>query len=142
MKNKEPKITGVGGIFFKCEDPNKLREWYGKHFGLKTNQYGILFQTRAVEEPMEKQYLQWSSFSANTPYFQPSPKPFMINYRVQNLEKLLENLKKAGITICDEVESFEYGKFVHVMDPEGNKIELWEPVDEVFTTGYDQESNH
>lgn len=142
MSDKEPKVTGVGGIFFKCEDPKKVREWYGEHFGLKTNDYGILFQTRSVDPPMQKQYLQWSSFSQESQYFAPSTKDFMINYRVQNLEKLLENLKAAGVTICDEVETYEYGKFVHILDPEGNKIELWEPIDEVFTSGYDQEANH
>lgn len=139
---KEPKITGVGGIFFKCDDPKGLREWYGKNFGLKTNDYGILFQSRGVEEPMEKQYLQWSSFSANTEYFNPSKKEFMVNYRVQNIEKLVENLKASGITVCDEIESYDYGKFVHVLDPEGNKIELWEPIDSVFTSGYEADSNH
>lgn len=138
MADKEPKITGVGGIFFKCDDPKKLREWYGENFGLKTNDYGILFQTRAVEEPMEKQYLQWSTFAKNSDYMDGE---YMINYRVQNMEKLLENLVAAGAKVVDKIEEYEYGKFVHILDPEGNKVELWEPVDHVFTSGYEKDAN-
>ncbi|MFY0600152.1 MAG: VOC family protein [Cyclobacteriaceae bacterium] len=139
MNDKEPKITGVGGIFFKCEDPKSLREWYGNTFGLKTNDYGIMFQTRAVEEPNEKQYLQWSAFSKNSDYME---KEYMVNYRVQNIEALVEKLKEAGVTICDKLEVYDYGKFIHILDPEGNKIELWEPIDQVFTDGYDQDANY
>lgn len=139
MDSKEPKVTGIGGIFFKCEDPKSLREWYGKTFGLKTNDYGIIFQNRAVEEPNEKQYLQWSTFSKNSNYME---KEYMINYRVQNLEALLEKLKVAGAKILDKVETYDYGKFVHIEDPEGNKVELWEPIDQVFTDGYEQDANY
>lgn len=141
QNDQEPKITGIGGIFFKCDDPRALREWYGQHFGLKTNDYGILFQTRAMEMPQEKQHLQWSTFSKDSQYMAPSGKDFMINYRVQNLEKLLDNLRAAGVTICDEVETYDYGKFVHIIDPEGNKVELWEPIDQPFADGYAQDVN-
>ncbi len=128
------KVTGIGGIFFKCKDPETMREWYGQHLGLVTDQYGSLFEFREGAEPHDVAYLQWSPFGEKTEYFNPSEKEFMINYRVQNIESLVEELKEAGVTIVDSIESFEYGKFVHIMDPEGNKLELWEPIDSVFTT--------
>ncbi|MFH6983742.1 VOC family protein [Marinoscillum sp. 108] len=130
---KEPKVTGIGGIFFKTSDPNATKDWYRQNLGLVTDQYGSSFEFRNTNNPDEINYLQWSPFTNDTTYFQPSPKEFMINYRVQNLEGLLVKLKAAGVTICDEIEEFEYGKFVHIMDLDGNKLELWEPVDHVFT---------
>lgn len=130
------KVTGVGGIFFKCADPEKMRNWYSENLGLVTNEYGSLFEFRNAEKKEEINYLQWSPFAENTKYFEPSKKEFMINYRVDNLVELVDELKKSGVTICDEIEEFEYGKFVHIMDPEGNKIELWQPVDSVFTKEY------
>ena len=134
------RVTGIGGIFFKCQDPDSLRNWYRDHLGLVTNQYGSLFEFRLNDDPEKKGYLQWSTFSSDTKYIEPSKKEFMINYRVHDIEKLVEMLKEEGVTILDEIESYEYGKFVHVLDPEGNKIELWEPVDEVFTRDYDNET--
>lgn len=130
---KEPKVTGIGGIFFKTSDPNATKDWYRQNLGLVTDQYGSSFEFRNTNNPDEINYLQWSPFTNDTTYFQPSPKEFMINYRVQNLEGLLVKLKAAGVTICDEIEEFEYGRFVHIMDLDGNKLELWEPVDHVFT---------
>lgn len=141
MSTSKPRITGIGGIFFKCQNPEELRAWYGEHFDLKTNQYGILFQSRQVEFPYDKQYAQWSTFSEDSKYMDPSKRDFMINYRVENIEGLVKQLRQAGVTICDAIESYDYGKFVHVMDPEGNKIELWEPVDEVFTDAYEADAN-
>lgn len=133
MSDKEPKVTGVGGIFFRCKDPKAVKEWYGKNLGMAVGEYGSSFEFRNANRPEEINYLQWSTFDENTEYFNPSEKQFMINYRVQNIEKLVENLKAAGVTVVDEIAEYEYGKFVHIMDPEGNKIELWEPVDHVFT---------
>ena len=127
------KVTGIGGIFFKCEDPEKMRNWYSENLGLKTNEYGSLFEFRNTHEPDKKNYLQWSPFKKDTEYMNPSKKDFMINYRVENMEELVEELKNSGVEICDKIESYEYGKFVHIMDPEGNKIELWEPIDKPFT---------
>jgi len=121
------KVTGVGGIFFKSADPKKSREWYAEHLGLKTDDYGSLFESRSVENPDKKEHLQWSPFEENTTYFEPSKKEFMINFRVENLERLKKELESQGVTICDKIEEFEYGKFLHIMDQEGNKIELWEP---------------
>jgi len=136
------RATGIGGIFFKCKDPEKLKQWYHKHLGLKTNEYGSLFEFRSTDAPDQKGYLQWSPFNENTKYFEPSPKEFMINYRVKDLEALLEVLKKEGVQVVGEMETFEYGKFAHIVDLEGNKIELWEPVDSVFTKLYEGTTTH
>ena len=131
MNKSNQKVTGIGGIFFKCKDPGKLMEWYHKNLGLVTNEYGSMFEFRLAEEPEKKGVLQWSAFPGNTTYFEPSEKEFMINYRVQDIEKLVEELRNNGVTILDAIETYEYGKFVHILDEENNKIELWEPVYEV-----------
>lgn len=125
------KVTGIGGIFFKVKNPEKTKSWYNKHLGISTDQYGSMFVSRNLETG-KKQYLQWSPFDEKTKYFDPSSKEFMINYRVEDLEQLVKQLKKEGVTVLDEIEEYEYGKFVHILDPENNKIELWEPVDQPF----------
>ncbi len=140
--SKTKKVTGIGGFFFKSKDPKLMRDWYAKNLGLVTNEYGSLFEFRLTDNPDKKGYLQWSPFEEKTNYFEPSQKEFMINYRVENLETLLEQLKKDGVTICDTIETYEYGKFLHIMDPEGNKIELWEPVDTPFTQQFEGETTH
>ena len=127
------KVTGIGGIFFKTKNPKEMKDWYNKNLGLVTDEFGSQFEFRNANNPDEINYLQWSPFEDDTKYFAPSEKEFMINYRVENLVELVAELKKDGVEIVDEIEEFEYGKFVHIMDPEGNKIELWEPVDSVFT---------
>ena len=142
MKKSSKKVTGVGGVFFKAEDPEKMKEWYSKHLGLVVNEYGSLFEFRSTDDPEQKGYLQWSPFSDKTEYFDPSTKQFMINYRVADIEGLVRELKKEGVEVLDEIESYEYGKFVHIMDPEGNKIELWEPVDSEFTELYEGKTTH
>jgi predicted enzyme related to lactoylglutathione lyase len=128
------KVTGIGGIFFKCKDPNKIKEWYKTHLGFDTNQYGTSFEWRETADSAKKGSTQWSPFSESENYFVPSVKDFMINYRVENLVGLVEQLKKEGVTIIDSIETYEYGKFVHIMDIEGNKIELWEPNFEYVAT--------
>ena len=125
----EPKITGIGGIFFFSEDPEKTRKWYADHLGMEVNEWGSTFPSRNMNHPEVINYLQWSPFKKGTKYFAPSKKEFMINYRVQNLEGFLENLKAKGVRVLDDIETFEYGKFVHILDEEDNKIELWEPID-------------
>lgn len=122
------RVTGIGGIFFKSKDPQKSRDWYSKHLGLNTNEYGATFEWAHSEDTTKKGLTQWSPFNENTEYFNPSSKDFMINYCVENLELLVEELRKEGVTIVDEIEVFDYGKFVHILDLEGNKIELWEPI--------------
>ena len=122
------KVTGIGGIFFKCEDPQKMKDWYNTHLGLNATEYGANFEWREESDATKKGSTQWTPFAGTTKYFAPSTKEFMINYRVDDLEALVEELKKEGVTIVDKIESYDYGKFIHIMDPEGNKIELWEPV--------------
>jgi len=123
------RVTSLGGVFFKCKDPEKMKEWYSKHLGLETDNYGTSFEWRQADERIKKGFTAWSTFKEDTKYMEPSKKDFMINYRVENLEWLIEELKKEDVTIVDEIESFEYGKFVHIIDPENNKIELWEAND-------------
>ena len=128
-----PKVTGIGGIFFLTENPQKTREWYAENLGLEVNEWGSSFEFRNANRPQEINYLQWSPFKNGSEYFDPSKKEFMINYRVQNIEGLVSKLESNGVTIVDKIETFEYGKFVHIMDEDGNKLELWEPIDSVFT---------
>ncbi|MDX6189954.1 VOC family protein [Flavobacterium sp. Fl-318] len=123
------KVTGIGGIFFKCNDPDKMKEWYKTHLGLDTNEYGATFEWKEASDSTKNGSTQWSPFPETTKYFEPSAKDFMINYRVADLEALVEELKKEGVTIVDTIETYEYGKFVHIIDMEGNKIQLWEPYD-------------
>jgi predicted enzyme related to lactoylglutathione lyase len=132
-KDTTPKVTGIGGIFFFSENPQEIKQWYSENLGLEVNEWGSSFEFRNAHRPDEINYLQWSPFERGSEYFEPSKKEFMINYRVQNIEGLVENLRSGGVTILDEIATYEYGKFVHIMDIEGNKIELWEPVDRVFT---------
>jgi predicted enzyme related to lactoylglutathione lyase len=126
------RVTSVGGIFFKCENPNHIKQWYAQHLGFNAGEYGTTFEWRHADNPDKKGFLQWSPFNADTTYFAPSEKEFMINFRVENLEWLVVQLRKEGVTILDEIETYPYGKFVHILDPEGNKIELWEPNDEEY----------
>jgi predicted enzyme related to lactoylglutathione lyase len=124
------KVTGIGGVFFKCKDPDKVKEWYNKHLGLDAGQYGATFDWIQAEDQTKKGSTTWNTFTQTTKFFDPSTKDFMINYTVDNLEALVEQLVKEGVTIIDKIESYEYGKFIHIMDPEGNKIQLWEPAGE------------
>ncbi len=128
-----PKVTGIGGIFFFADNPQETKDWYAQNLGFKTDDWGATFEFRNVNKPEEIGSLQWSPFKKGSEYFAPSKKEFMINYRVQNLEGLLENMKENGVTVLDDIQTFDYGKFVHILDPEGNKIELWEPVDGILT---------
>ena len=124
-----PKVTGIGGIFFFTDNPQETKEWYSKNLGLEINEWGASsFDSRNIDKPEEINTLQWSPFKTGSDYFAPSKKEFMINYRVQNIEGLLDKLKENGVTILDDMVTYDYGKFVHIMDTQGNKIELWEPV--------------
>ncbi len=127
------KVTGIGGIFFKSKDPKALNEWYKTHLGFDTSEYGTSFEWLEADPSTggtKKGLTQWNLFKESTKYFEPSTKDFMINYRVDNLEALVEELKKENVTIVDKIESYDYGKFVHILDGEGNKIQLWEPAGE------------
>jgi predicted enzyme related to lactoylglutathione lyase len=123
-----PKVTGIGGIFFFSDDLQETKEWYTKNLGFEINDWGSAsFESGNLDRPGEITSLQWSPFKAGSDYFAPSKKEFMINYTVQNIEGLVHRLKENGVTILDEIATYDYGKFVHIMDTQGNKIELWEP---------------
>jgi predicted enzyme related to lactoylglutathione lyase len=127
MKNR---VTGIGGFFFKTENPDAIKQWYKKHLGIPTDQYGWTFWWK--DNDGNKCSTQWSPFKNDTKYFSPSDKQYMMNFRVENLKELLKALKAEGVEIVDEMQEYEYGKFGWILDPEGNKIELWEPVDSAF----------
>lgn len=133
MKDTTPKVTGIGGIFFKSANPKETMDWYGKNLGLAIDSHGSAFEFRNANNPEDINYLRWGLFDESTDYFDPSKKDFMINYRVQNIEALVRQLKENGVTIVDEITTYDYGKFVHLKDNEGNKVELWEPIDSFFT---------
>lgn len=120
------RVTGIGGIFFKSKDPDSMRTWYQTHLGFNAEPYGTMFHWREADDPEKKAYTLWNPFKDSTKYFEPSEKEFMLNFRVENLEALLPLLKEEGVQIVGELQVHEYGKFAHIMDPEGNKIELWE----------------
>ncbi len=126
------RVTGIGGIFFKSKNPTKIKDWYQKHLGIETDAYGSTFEWRSADEVSKKGFTQWSPMKDTTDYLNPSTKDFMINYRVENIEKLVPILEKEGVRILDKIASYEYGKFVHIIDVEGNKIELWEPIDDEY----------
>lgn len=128
-----PRVIGIGGIFYKSSNPTATKDWYSEHLGMKMNDWGSSFEFRNANRPSETNYLQWSVFSDSTQYLAPSSSDFMINYRVQNIEGMVRNMRKSGVVIVDSIETYDYGKFVHLLDNDGNKIELWEPVDEVLT---------
>jgi catechol 2,3-dioxygenase-like lactoylglutathione lyase family enzyme len=121
------RVTGLGGIFFKTSDPKQTNEWYQRHLGIAMNPWGGSSFHWKDAESGEKGRTEWCTFKADTQYFEPSQQPFMINYRVENLVALLELLKAEGVTIVGGPDDTEYGKFAWIMDPDGNKIELWEP---------------
>lgn len=124
-----PKVTGVGGIFFFAVNPKEMKDWYAKNLGFEFNDWGSSsFESRDLNKPEEINALQWTPFKKSSDYFEPSKKEFMINYQVQNLEGLVAKLKANGVNVLDSIATYDYGKFVHIMDAEGNKIELWEPV--------------
>jgi len=135
--NNMKRVTGIGGVFFKSQAPNTLKDWYRVHLGLDTDAYGTNFEWRTSDDKEALAFTQWSPFKDDTDYFNPSKKEFMINYRVENLRELHQLLIEEGVTILDEIAEFEYGKFLHILDPEGTKIELWEPNDLVYNTMVD-----
>jgi predicted enzyme related to lactoylglutathione lyase len=127
------RVTGIGGIFFKSPDPATLFAWYEKHLGLKrspdspADSPSAAFEWRDAQDPVTKGMTVWAVFARASKYFDPSPSSFMINYRVEDLDALLEALKREGVEIDPHREDYDYGRFAWIMDPEGNRIELWEP---------------
>jgi predicted enzyme related to lactoylglutathione lyase len=124
------RVTGIGGVFFKAKDPGKLMSWYTTHLGIKPESEGsstTMFQWREKDDNKQLGYTVWSIFPLDTKYFDPSAAPFMINFRVKDLDGVLAQLKREGVKVDDKTEEYEYGKFGWIIDPEGNRIELWEP---------------
>lgn len=123
------RVTGIGGVFFKAKNPKKLGNWYRDRLGIPIDPTwgGWAFEWRDAKNPRKKGQTVWSPFPADTTYFKPSKKPFMVNYRVANLKRVLKELRAEGVAVADKVEESEYGKFSWIMDPEGNRLELWQP---------------
>ena len=129
MSNKEPKVIGIGGILFKSKNPDKTKKWYEENLGVVStdSKYGTIYKSRNIDNPNIINYFQWSPFNKNSDFFNHSKKEFMINYNVQNIEQLVEDLRQKGITIVDEIKEYEgIGKIVHIYDCDGNYCELWE----------------
>jgi len=122
------RVTGIGGIFFKCDDPKQQKEWYSKHLGLP--EHGV-FEWRDKEHPEQVCSSVVGLFKKETDYFKPATKDHMVNFRVANLVELLAQLKEEGVEIVGEMQDSEYGKFGWILDPEGNKIELWQAPEEI-----------
>jgi predicted enzyme related to lactoylglutathione lyase len=123
-----PRVRGIGGIFFKSENPEALYAWYEKHLGIVGRpDQGASFPWRRADEPAQEEMTVWSIFSASTKYFEPGKAPFMLNYIVDDLDATLEALREEGVPVDDRVEDYDYGKFGWIMDPDGNRIELWQP---------------
>ena len=120
------RVTGLGGVFFKAADPKRLFAWYEQHLGLKGEPGGVLFKWRDEKEDAPGMTV-WALFKKDSTYFDPSASPFMLNYRVDDLDAILERLRAEGVQVDEKREDSEYGRFGWVMDPEGNRIELWEP---------------
>jgi predicted enzyme related to lactoylglutathione lyase len=117
-------VIGFGGIFFKARDPAALSAWYAQHLGLKIERFG---GAKFQDDSARPGCVLWTPFKSDTTYFAPSTQPFMVNFRVDDLHALLAQLRGAGVQVDERVDESEYGRFGWVMDPEGNRIELWEP---------------
>lgn len=132
MSDSKGKVIGIGGIFFLADNPQDLKKWYTDHLGFSPDEYGQMFKARDWDDPEKHALLQWSIFNSNTEYLNPSKKPYMINYRVDDLQAIVAKLKEKGTELLEDIQEYEYGKFAHLMDPDGNKIELWEAPDTPF----------
>jgi len=122
------RVTGIGGVFFQADDPEKLYQWYEKHLGIQREPHGqAIMHWREADDPGRRGMTVWALFKKRDPYFEPSSSPLMLNYRVDDLDALLEALRAEGVTIDPKREDYDYGRFAWIIDPEGNKIELWEP---------------
>jgi catechol 2,3-dioxygenase-like lactoylglutathione lyase family enzyme len=125
--SQQGRIVGIGGIFFKSANRQRMQEWYAKNLGLADSGDGAILPWREKDKPESEQMTVWSIFPGDTAYFEPSQAPFMLNYIVEGLDALLERLEKAGVRIDPKRQDESYGRFAWIYDPDGNKIELWEP---------------
>jgi predicted enzyme related to lactoylglutathione lyase len=122
------QVTGIGGVFFKAKEPQRMAAWYQQHLGIQANDGSMDFTWREKDHPERIGRTVWAIFPAESDYFGQSSSSLMINYRVANLDRMLKQLRAAGVKI-EKVEDFDYGRFAWIMDPEGNRIELWEPIE-------------
>ena len=122
------RVTGIGGVFFKAKDPERMAAWYQQHLGIQTNDGSTDFAWREKDHPDRIGRTVWAIFPADSDYFGQSSSPLMINYRVANLDRMLDQLRRAGVRI-EKIEDFDYGRFAWIVDPEGNRVELWEPIE-------------
>ena len=125
--SEQGRIVGIGGIFFKSASPDEMKEWYANHLGLVDGGFGVTLPWREMDNPVNERMTIWSVFSADTTYFEPGSASFMVNYIVDDLDALLERLAAAGVRIDPDRQDESYGRFAWIYDPDGNKIELWEP---------------
>ena len=122
------RVNGLGGVFFKADHPDKLYAWYEKHLGLQRQaQEAVVFNWRQVDDPEKSGMTVWAIFPKDTKYFDPSRSSFMMNFIVEDLDGLLAALREEGVEVDPKREDYDYGRFAWIMDPEGNRIELWEP---------------
>jgi catechol 2,3-dioxygenase-like lactoylglutathione lyase family enzyme len=121
------RVIGIGGIFFKSKDSGQLSSWYSKNLGIEQGEFGGMFKWRSFEKPDEEHITIWSAFPGDTTYFDPGTAPFMINYIVDDLDAILAKLSVNGVRIDPKRDDYDYGRFAWIYDPDGNKIELWEP---------------
>ncbi len=126
------EIIGIGGVFLKFDRPAEMREWYTSVLGMPTNGYGVMFEFNHASSTGTGQ-LQLGTFESSSGYFGDASQQVMINFRVDDLEAFAEELRAKNVEIVDNIESYDYGKFLHINDPEGNRIELWEPVNNGFS---------
>lgn len=129
---EKPGAIGIGGIFYKFDDPDGARTWYQHNLGLNTDQWGTSFESRSSDNPGQRTFLQWSPMKSDTTHFDPGTASFMVNFRVRGIDALVEQLKQNGVTIIDQIARYDYGDFVHIMGPENQAIELWEPKDMAY----------
>lgn len=130
--NPKTGITGLGGIFFRSKNVEELKKWYNEKLGMQIDGYGVGFEWREGFDGSLYGFTQWAPFNEKTKYFDPSKKEFMINYRVHNLDEFIVTLKSKGVLPVDSIDRTDYGNFIHYLDPEGNKIELWQPSGEKY----------
>lgn len=124
------KVKGIGGVFFKSKDVASIKEWYRDNLGFKTTQWGASIGWGDIDPAIKNiHHTEWSPFKDDTDHFSPSTLPFMINYRVHDLRELVDVLRSEGVNIVSGIDEYEYGKFAWIMDPEGRKLELWQPID-------------
>jgi len=127
--SEKGRILGIGGVFFKSANQKEMKDWYAKHLGFADSGYGVMLPWREKDNPDNERMTIWSVFPGNTKYFEPSQASFMMNYIVDDLDALLERLAKEGVKIDPKRQDEGYGRFAWIYDPDGNKIELWQPLD-------------